>query len=125
MMPGVWIQVAVGGAMGAVLRLAAQGTALRLFGPGFPAGTLAVNVAGSAAMGLAAALLLARPELDRLQPFVMTGLLGGFTTFSAFSLDILRLAERGEAGKAVVYAAASVGLSLLGVLGGYALGRSI
>ena len=125
MMLGVWIQVAVGGAIGACLRLAATGTALRLFGAGFPVGTLAVNVVGSLAMGLVAALLLDRPEAARLQPVLMTGILGGFTTFSAFSLDTLALVQRGEGGKAMIYVAASVLLSLLAVLGGYALGQSL
>lgn len=120
-----WIQVAAGGALGAALRFAAQGAALRTFGAGFPLGTLAVNVLGSLLMGLLAALLLARPEMARLQPLLMTGVLGGFTTFSAFSLDTLALVQRGEAGKALAYVMASVTLSLLGVLGGYALGRSV
>ena len=125
MMLGVWIQVAVGGAIGACLRLAATGAALRLFGPGFPVGTLAVNVVGSLIMGLAAGLLLARPEAARWQPLLMTGILGGFTTFSAFSLDTLALVQRGEGGKAMIYVAASVVLSLLAVWGGYALGQSL
>jgi CrcB protein len=120
-----WVQVAAGGAIGATLRFAAQGAALRLLGSSFPLGTLAVNVTGSLLMGLLAALLLARPEMARLQPLLMTGILGGFTTFSAFSLDTLALVQRGETGKALAYVIASVALSLLGVLGGYALGRSL
>ena len=122
-MIGVWVQVAAGGAIGASLRFAAQGAALRLFGTGFPLGTLAVNVVGSAAMGALAALMLARPDLARLQPLLLTGVLGGFTTFSAFSLDTLVLVQRGEAGKALAYATASVALSLLAVLAGFALAR--
>lgn len=124
-MMAIWLQVAVGGALGATLRFAVQGYCLRLFGPGFPVGTLTVNVVGSLLMGLIAALLLARPEAARLQPLLLTGILGGFTTFSAFSLDTLALVQRGETSKALAYILASVLLPLLGVLGGYALGRSV
>lgn len=121
---GAWIQVAVGGAIGATLRFGVQAVALRLFGPGFPVGTMTVNVIGSVLIGLLAAQVLGRPELIRIQPLLMTGILGGFTTFSTFSLDTLSIVQRGETGKALAYVTASLMLSLLGVVLGFALGRS-
>lgn len=106
--------VAVGGAAGSVLRYLTGVWAMRWFGPGFPWGTFAVNLVGSYAIGcMAEALLrgLATP-LD-LRLLVMTGLIGGFTTFSAFSLDIWVLYERGDTLLALLYFAATVVFSLL------------
>jgi CrcB protein len=116
-------QVAAGGALGATLRFLVNATALRLFGAAFPLGTLTVNVAGSVLMGLCAALLLERSLAPQLAPFLMTGVLGGFTTFSAFSLDAIALAEQGEAVRAVIYVCLSVAVSLLGLFAGLAVGR--
>lgn len=93
-------------------------------GPGFPWGTLAVNVAGSFLMG-ALVVILARESGTRLTPFLMTGLLGGFTTFSAFSLDALTLYERGEIALAGTYVIASVLLSLTAIVLGMALVRGM
>ena len=105
------LQVALGGALGAALRwLAGLGVA-RLAGPGFPLATLGVNVLGSFLMGAFAALA-ARRGLGHLAPFVMTGVLGGFTTFSAFSLEAVTLVERGRGGAAALYVGLSVGLSI-------------
>lgn len=118
-----YLQVALGGALGAVLRFAA-GRNLPWHGPHFPVATLAVNVAGCLAMGLFAALFAHRGG-QHLAPLLMTGLLGGFTTFSAFSLDALTLWQRGQTGLAMSYVAASVGLSLLAVVAGLALGRAL
>ena len=117
------VQVALGGAAGAVLRSLTGGLALRLIGPGFPWGTLAVNVLGSFVMG-ALVVTLAHLGGNRFTPLLMTGLLGGFTTFSAFSLDALTLWERGEPALAGVYVLASVGLSLAAIVAGLALMRS-
>ena len=117
--------VALGGAAGAVLRHLATLAALRLFGPPFPWGTLFVNVAGSLAMGLLAAVMLERGGPSRGTLLLMTGLLGGFTTFSAFSLDALRLAEFGEPRLAAAYAFASVALSLGACWAGLLLGRAL
>jgi CrcB protein len=124
-MMAVFIQVAAGGALGATLRFGVNALALRLFGVAFPLGTLAVNVMGSALMGLAVALLLEKAMAPRLAPFVMTGLLGGFTTFSAFSLDTIALLERGEPLRALVYVMLSLILSLSALAAGLALGRVI
>lgn len=118
--------VAIGGAVGSVLRWLVVTGAQQALGPSFPFGTLAVNVAGSFAMGLAAALLLATGGTPGpAAVLVMTGLLGGFTTFSAFSLDAVGLWERGAAGPALAYVAASVILSVLALAAGLALGRSL
>lgn len=116
--------VALGGGIGAALRHITNATALRLFGAGFPIGTLFVNVAGSLAMGLLFVALTERGA-GRFSPFVLTGVLGGFTTFSAFSLDTLQLVERGQSLSAGTYVAASVILSLLAVFAGVALARGV
>ncbi|MDH3263990.1 MAG: fluoride efflux transporter CrcB [Paracoccaceae bacterium] len=115
-------QVAIGGAIGASLRYLTGVATIRAFGPGFPWGTLVVNILGSVAMG-ALVVILAQKSGTRFAPFLMTGLLGGFTTFSAFSLDTLTLFQRGEAGLAAAYVAGSVGLSLLGIAAGLSLAR--
>lgn len=118
-----FLSVAAGGAIGASARYAVNLTALRLFGAGFPVATLGVNVLGSFLMGLLAVALAERG--GALSPFLLTGVLGGFTTFSAFSLDTLALWERGQAGLAVTYVILSVAASLLAVFAGLAIGRSI
>jgi CrcB protein len=110
------ILVAAGGAAGSVLRYLVSMGALRAFGPGFPWGTLAVNVAGSVVIG-ALAVVLTGPRAG-LSPLLVAGFLGGFTTFSTFSLDALRLWQGGQAGLAGAYVAGSVALAL----GGVALG---
>ena len=96
-------QVAFGGAIGAVLRYL-TGLALA-----FPFGTLAVNILGSFLIGV---LWVALADRGQWAPLLITGILGGFTTFSAFSLDTLRLVEAGRAPMAALYVLASVGLSL-------------
>lgn len=118
-----YLQVAAGGAIGAVLRHAAT-RALPWHGPGFPVGTFLVNVSGCFVMGLLAALFAHRGG-QQAAPFLMTGVLGGFTTFSAFSLDALVLWQRGQGALAVAYVAGSVLLSLAGVALGLALGRAV
>src|SRR5690606_20926457 len=106
--------VALGGAIGASLRYLVSVTTMRLIGPGFPWATLTVNVVGSFLMGVLVGVLSQKGGM-RLAPFLMTGVLGGFTTFSAFSLDVLTLFERGAMMQAALYALASVGLSLLAI----------
>jgi len=120
--------VFLGGGLGSLARYGVNEAALRLFGPVFPWGTLAVNVAGGFAMGLLAGALLHRAGLPGTQEtklFLMTGVLGGFTTFSAFSLDAVALWERGAVGLFAAYVAASVVLSIAAVAGGLALTRSL
>jgi len=108
------LHVVLGGGIGAGLRYLTNVGALRLFGPGFPVATLVVNVLGSFLMGLLVELLAQRGG-QRLAPFLMTGVLGGFTTFSAFSLDTITLWQRGETVPALVYVGMSVVLSLAAI----------
>jgi CrcB protein len=117
--------VAVGGAIGASLRHLVNGLALRLVGPSFPWGTMAINIAGSLVMGVFIEILARRFNTsNELRLFVATGVLGGFTTFSAFSLDFAVLWERGAAAPALGYALASVVGSLLALFLGLWLARS-
>jgi CrcB protein len=119
------VQVALGGAIGAVLRYLVGVGMLRAFGAGsFPLPILVVNVVGSFAMGLFV-VIAAQRGLTHLSPLVMTGLLGGFTTFSAFSLEAVTLYERGDLGQAALYVVASVGLSLVGLMAGLWLARGV
>ena len=105
-------QVALGGAVGATLRWALGLAVLRTIGPTpLPVAVMAANVVGSLAMG-AFVVLAAQRGLAHLSPFVMTGLLGGFTTFSAFSLETVLLIERGQAGVAAAYVLLSITLSV-------------
>ena len=92
--------------------------------PGLPVGTLVVNVLGCMAMGLLASGLALRGG-QHLAPFLLTGVLGGFTTFSAFALDTTVLWQRGDSGLAMGYVLASVVLSLAAVSAGLAIGRGI
>lgn len=111
------LQVALGGAIGASARYLTNVAVMRVVGPGFPYGTVLVNVAGSFAMGLLF-VVLAEKGGTRFAPFLMTGLLGGFTTFSAFSLDAFTLWGRGEPVLAGAYVAASVILSIAALIAG-------
>ena len=115
--------VALGGALGSVARYACSGVAARWLGAGFPYGTLFVNVTGSFTIGLLAALVAAdgRPSLGADgRAFLLVGVLGGFTTFSSFSLETLNLARSGALGPAVLNVAGSVVLCLAAVSLGYA-----
>jgi len=117
--------VALGGALGASLRWLWGVALFRLAGPTeFPVAILSVNVLGSFLMGAFVALAAQR-GLTHLSPFVMTGLLGGFTTFSAFSLEAMTLIERGALGQATLYMALSVGLSVAGLALGLWLARGV
>lgn len=124
----IWtiLQVAIGGAIGASGRFLTGAAMARAFGTGFPLGTLTVNVAGSFLMGLAFVVLMQREGGPSAWfPFVMTGILGGFTTFSAFSLDLWGLYERGRPLAAGVYLGGSVALSVAALIAGIALARGI
>ncbi|PYG30337.1 fluoride efflux transporter CrcB [Pelagimonas varians] len=116
-------QVALGGALGAVLRYLTSLGAMRLIGAGFPWGTVIVNIAGSFAMGVIV-VVLAHMSGTRFAPLLMTGLLGGFTTFSAFSLDAVTLYERGDVTLAAGYVLSSVVLSIAALFAGLLLARS-
>jgi len=116
--------VAVGGAVGSVFRYLVGLWAVRLFGPAFPWGTLAINVAGSFAIGLFLEMILRRfGGSTELRLLLMTGLCGGFTTFSSFSLDFVGLVERGAMPLGIVYVIASVVLSICATFLGLFIGR--
>jgi len=120
------LMIAIGGALGSVARFLTVNGANRLLGVGFPYGTMIVNILGSFLMGVAVAVLIDRLDGDipsRWAPFVMTGFLGGFTTFSAFSLDGYLLLENGRLGAMVTYAVVSVVLSLIGLAIGITCAR--
>ena len=123
-----YLLVFLGAGIGGALRHGVNLGCARYCGPSFPWGTLSVNVVGSFAMGALAAWLAFRAGEGWSQPlrlFLATGILGGFTTFSAFSLDAVMIWERGEAGLAAAYVAASVILSIAGLLAGLALVRAV
>ena len=118
--------VFLGGGLGAALRHGMNLFAARLLGTAFPYGTLIINVLGSLSMGLIAeyfALKAGLPQHIRL--FLTTGILGGFTTFSAFSLETALLYERGQIGHAAIYVVASVGLGVGALFAGMAIVRML
>ncbi|WP_454685034.1 fluoride efflux transporter CrcB [Ancylobacter moscoviensis] len=120
--------VFVGAGIGGVLRHLVNLAGPRVFGTGFPAGTLLINVLGSFLIGCVAGWLAFKAGeswSQNVRLFVVTGILGGFTTFSAFSLETTLLAERGEMGLAALYVGGSVALSLFAVFGGLALMRAL
>ena len=112
--------VFVGGGLGAAARHWVNRTALAYVGPDYPAGTLLVNITGSMVMGMLAAWFAFRGETTTAAQrlFLTTGILGGFTTFSAFSLDTRLMWERHDVGAALVYVGASVIFSILGLIAG-------
>ena len=118
--------VALGGAFGSVCRYLVGLGALRLMGPSFPWGTLTVNVAGSFAIGVLAELIVARFGASaELRLLLITGFLGGFTTFSAFALDAVALFERGASLAATSYLVVSIVASIAAAIAGIGLMRSL
>jgi fluoride exporter len=118
--------VFVGGGVGAALRHGFNLAFARLFGTAFPYATLFENVSGSIVMGVLVALFAFRSGIPHhWQLFLTTGILGGYTTFSTFSLDVAVLYERGEIGLATLYVLLSVVLSIGGLFGGLALVRGL
>jgi CrcB protein len=118
--------VAAGGAIGSVLRYLVGQWALRLMGPAFPWGTLTVNVVGCFVVGVFAEMILRKFGASvELRLLLITGFLGGFTTFSSFSLDAISLFERGEAMAGSLYIVASVGLSMGAVIAGLTIVRAL
>jgi CrcB protein len=117
--------VFLGAGIGGAMRHGVNVGATRLFGYGFPYGTLVVNVVGSFLMGLLAGYFAFRPGIGQhFRLFLTTGVLGGFTTFSAFSLDTALLVERHAYGLAAGYAVGSVAASLGALFFGLAMFRS-
>ena len=117
--------IGLGGAIGAMLRYGFVVGGARLMGSGFPWGVFAANVLGSFLMGIAAAILLEKIDAPRFSAFVMPGVLGGFTTFSAFSLDAMRMIEDGRAGVAALYIGGSVAIAIAALALGLFIGRAL
>lgn len=123
---GMLMAVAAGGAVGAVGRYLTMSWVGHWLGHGFPYGTLVVNVLGSFILaGLVETLALTWSPGPELRAFLVVGLLGGFTTFSAFSLDMVTLVQRGDIAAAGLYVGASVLLSLLGFFAGLSVMRGV
>lgn len=126
MTPSVIAAVAAGGAIGAVARYVVMAGVTHYLGPGFPWGTLVVNILGSFAMGvlieLSALVWSPGPEIRAL---IAIGLLGAFTTFSTFSLDVVSLLQRGALVPAGLYVAGSVLLCVAGLYAGLAVVRAL
>lgn len=122
-----WLLVFIGGGVGSVSRYWLSGAVARWLGLAFPYGTLAVNLLGSAAMGLLIGWLAKQlPEqAQQLRTLLAVGFLGGFTTFSAFSLDTVTLIERGQMGTAALYVALSIILCVGGLFAGLAVTRGL
>lgn len=109
-----WLTIAIGGALGSVLRFAAVSYITPLLNMRFPFGTFAVNLVGSFLIGVAYVAFVEKTALaPEWRLFFITGVLGGFTTFSAFSLEILQLGQQGHWLNALIYAASSVIAGLL------------
>lgn len=116
--------VALGGAIGAGARYGVNELTAKIAAPTFPVATLLVNVVGCLIMGVIAGMLQGKLQLsEATRLFLMTGILGGFTTFSAFALDVAMLTDVRAHGNAALYVVASVILSLLAVYSGLALAR--
>jgi len=120
-----FLLVMVGGAVGSAGRYAVGKTMLAAFGPNYPWGTLAVNLIGGFVMGLLAGLLARTGGNEHTRLLIGVGVLGGFTTFSAFSLDTVTMIERGQWGVALTYVLVSVIGSVLALFGGLYLVRAI
>jgi fluoride exporter len=119
-----YVLVFFGGGLGASLRHFINVTCAKCIGTAFPYGTFIINITGSTVMGLIAGYLAFKGEAS--QPwrlFLMTGILGGYTTFSTFSLDAVLLYERGAIGLAAFYVLGSVAFSIAGLFAGLALIR--
>ncbi len=121
----LYLIVFLGAGIGGALRHGVNVSAARLFGFGFPFGTLIVNIAGSFLMGALAGYFAFRPGIGQhMRLFLTTGILGGFTTFSAFSLDAALLVERHSFGMAAGYMVGSVAASVSALFFGLALFRT-
>lgn len=115
------VLVALGGAIGALCRYGVGLAATRAVGPGLPVGTWAANAIGCVGIGVMVALVPA----ERVRLFAVVGVLGGFTTFSAFSAETVGLWTAGRPGWAAANALGSVAVGLLGVALGVAIGRTV
>lgn len=122
--PFTYLLVFIGAGLGGVAREAVTLLSVRLVGPNFPWGTLSINVSGSALMGILVGFFAARNiPSNELRLFLMTGVLGGYTTFSTFSLDSVTLWEKGESLGAIGYVAGSLVLSVVALAAAMAAAR--
>ena len=118
--------VAIGGAIGSVARYLVGVWSARLMVPNFPWGTLTVNVVGAFLIGLMVEIGARRFDASaEMRVFIVTGILGGFTTWSSFTLDAVVLFERGAIGLSALYVLASLMVSFAAVFAGLALGRAL
>ena len=121
-----YVLVFIGGGLGSTLRHLVNVVCPRFLGANFPYHTFIINITGSTIMGLIAGYFAFKGDASQSwRLFVMTGILGGYTTFSAFSLDSALLYERGETGLALLYVVGSVVLSILGLFAGLTLVRQL
>ena len=122
----IYLLVFLGAGLGGTLRHAVNAAALRLLGVGFPYGTVTVNIVGSFALGLLAGWFALRADPGQSwRLFLITGMLGGFTTFSTFSLDAALLWQRGQLGTGTLYVLTSVVLAVLGLRAGLLVMRHL
>ncbi len=120
------LAIALGGGIGSVARHYAATAMILFFGTAFPFGTLLVNVLGSFIMGVLIEMMALKWQVTpEVRAFLVTGFLGGFTTFSTFSLDVFKLAETGQAAAAALYVALSVFVSILAIFAGVWLVRGV
>jgi CrcB protein len=121
-----YVVVALGSAIGGALRHGVNVSSARLLGTAWPYGTVTVNIVGSFAIGVIAAYFALKGQASQTwMLFLATGILGGFTTFSAFSLDAVLLWERGQVGRAALYVGSSVALSIGALVLGLAIVRHL
>lgn len=123
---GMIFSIAVGGAIGSIARYLVSSQITHAVGSGFPWGILIVNILGCFTMGVIAELAALTWNMSpEMRAFLTTGVLGGFTTFSAFALDTAVLTERGDLTGAALYVTASVGLSVAALFAGLAMVRTL
>jgi CrcB protein len=121
-----YVAIAIGGALGCWARFAQTNLVQAVYGRDFPFATMSINVIGSFLMGFLFIETLERLTLSpTLRTGILTGALGGYTTFSTFEMETLLLAEGGELLKAALYAALSVGLGFLAAFGGAYIARNL
>jgi fluoride exporter len=121
-----YVLVFIGGGLGSSLRHTINVVCAKCIGTAFPYGTFIINITGSTVMGLVAGYFAFRGDAAQSwRLFLMTGILGGYTTFSAYSLDAALLYERGEIGLALFYVLGSVVFSIAGLFAGLALMRHL
>lgn len=121
-----YLAIAIGGTLGCWARYGVTVLIQRLWGAAFPYATLSINVLGSFLMGFLFIVTLERLTVEpHVRIGILTGFLGGFTTFSTFSMEALLLAQQGEAAKSALYIALSVGLGLIAAFAGAYIGRNL